>query len=63
MAIPFVCLCEKEKEGEKLCWSLLARNSKRRGVEELMEMKGGDDNLKGRFGRHCQNRVSVVTSD
>jgi hypothetical protein len=52
VVIPFV-LCEKEKEGEKLCKSLLV--SKRRGVEELMEMKGGDGNLKGRFGRHSQN--------
>jgi hypothetical protein len=54
VVIPFV-LCEKEKEGEKLCKSLLVRNSKRRGVEEPMEMKGGDGNLKGRFGRHSQN--------
>jgi hypothetical protein len=36
---------------------LPVRNSRRRGAEELMEMKGGEDNLKGRFGRHSQNRA------
>jgi len=56
MAIPFV-LCEKGKEGERLCMLLPVRNSRRRGAEELMEMKGGEDNLKGRFGRHSQNRA------
>ncbi|KAJ6992332.1 hypothetical protein NC653_015647 [Populus alba x Populus x berolinensis] len=61
MEIPFV-LCEKGKEGERLCLLLPVRNSKRRGAEELMEMNGGEDNLKGRFGRHSQNRARVLGS-